>query len=174
MSNKNSNFPTNQLNNLEVGVATKIIDNMQVLRSTTKPATDEEFDERITEYLGICAERDLRIGIETMCIYLGISRTTLFNWCNGSGCSKHRQESAQMAKQLVLGFLEQLNLSGRLNPASAIFYLKNWANYRDNIDINASATPPQEQRKTIEQIVAEHGIDLNNPDSEISIPDVEF
>jgi|GEM_PF-448147 len=176
MANRSSNFPTNQLNTLESGISADTINKLTLLRMSTKPETDAEFDERVTQYLNICAENDIRVGIETLCLHMGITRTTLFNWCRGDGCSQHRAESARMAKQIVISFLEQLNLLGRLNPASAIFYLKNWASYSDSIDIDASNENERiNQPKTIEQILREHGVNANDSSSIfIEPPELDF
>lgn len=175
MSNKNSNFPGNQLNSLGAGVATDVINKLEELRKP-KVATDEEFDNRVTEYLKLCAERDIRIGIEGLCLYLGISRTTLWKWCKGVNCSEHRAESARMAKQIIAAFLEQLNLSGRLNPASAIFYLKNWCGYVDSIDIKANAGNLNEDHvQSIEQIQERYrGISEANNDITSEQPEPNF
>ena len=38
---------------------------------------------------------------------------------------------AQNAKQVVAAFIEQASLSGKINPATAIFLMKNWMGYKD-------------------------------------------
>lgn len=133
MSNKNSNYPTNQLNNLPAGTCTDTITCLRDLASRGRPNTIEELQQRIDDYFQFCVERDIRCGIESLCLSLGITRTTLYNWSYGKGCSKEWQEICQQTKQFILTFLEQLSLSGKLNPATAIFMLKNVGGYKDSV-----------------------------------------
>lgn len=136
MSNKNSNFPTNQLNQMNgqdfIG---EYIDNLMQLKNKGKPKSDEEVKERIDDYFGFCVEKNFRCGIESLCLALSISRTTLFQWANGRDCSKYRTELIISAKQVIISFLEAATMNGKINPASSIFYLKNWANYTDTIKV---------------------------------------
>ena len=94
--------------------------------------TDQEVEQRIDEYFDFCVRSSMRPGIESLCLALHITRTTLFRWCNGNSCSEYRQEMAQNAKQVVAAFIEQASLSGKINPATAIFLMKNWMGYKDN------------------------------------------
>ena len=133
MSNKNSNYPTNQLNKLPAGTCADTISCLRDLADKGKPETEEELKQRIDDYFQFCVERDVRCGIESLCLSLSITRTTLFNWCNGRGCSREWQEICQNAKQFILTFLEQVSMSGKLNPATSIFLLKNVGGYKDSV-----------------------------------------
>lgn len=148
MANKKSNFPTNQLNNLAENVCSQTVSCLRELSERGKPSTVDELKERIDEYFLFCEENDFRPGIESLCLSLGVSRTTLWNWCNGSGCNQEWSEVCQKAKQFILTFLEQVSLSGRLNPASSIFFLKNWGNYKDSISFD-EATPETATRREL-------------------------
>ena len=53
-----------------------------------------------------------------------------------------------MAKQFVLTFLETLTMQGKINPASSIFYLKNWGSYKDSISFDDVA-PLTSVRQTL-------------------------
>ena len=44
------------------------------------------------------------------------------------------------AKQFIIGFLEQLSMTGKINPANSIFYLKNWAGYSDTVTMEPIST----------------------------------
>ena len=148
MSNKVSNYPSNQLNNMPAGVCAETVSCLRDLADRGKPQTVTELRQRIDDYFQFCAEHDIRCGIESLCLALSISRTTLFNWCNENGCSKEWAEECQRAKQFVLTFIEQVSLSGRLNPATSIFVLKNWGNYKDSISFEES-TPKETQRRAL-------------------------
>ena len=94
-----------------------------------------------------------------MCMALHISRMTLLRWARGENCSPERQEIAESAKQFCIAYVEAATFSGRLNPASSCFVLKNWAGYKDQITIEESAQPlrlaptltPEEIARQIEQ-----------------------
>ena len=148
MSNKNSNFPSNQLNQLPEGVCAETVQCLRELAERGKPTTVEELRSRIDKYFEFCAEHDFRCGIESLCLSLGVSRTTLWKWCREDGCSAEWAEVCQRAKQFILTFLEQITLTGRLNPASSIFYLKNWADYKDSISFD-DALPTTDTRRVL-------------------------
>lgn len=135
MANRNSNFPSNQLNALPPEVCKTTVDNLMQLSNKGKPKTEIELQERINQYFEFCAERGFRPGIETMCLALSCTRQCFWKWCNGEGKSQEWAEICSSAKQFTVAFLEQLSLTGKINPANSIFYLKNWANYADSVTI---------------------------------------
>ena len=49
-----------------------------------------------------------------------------------------RAEIIQGAKSIIDSFLEQAMLSGKVNPATGIFYCKNWLGYHDSISLEES------------------------------------
>ncbi|MCM1189374.1 MAG: hypothetical protein NC541_08765 [bacterium] len=142
MANRNSNFPSNQLNNLPPEVCKATVDNLKELSSMGKPKTEAELKERINQYFDFCAAKGFRPGIETLCLALGgISRQSLWVWCNGgAGKSQEWADICNTAKQFILGFLEQLSMTGKINPANSIFYLKNWAGYSDAVTVEPVST----------------------------------
>lgn len=75
-----------------------------------------------------------------------ISRTTLFNWNNGTGCSEMCQELIQSTKAFI-AFIEQAMLGGKISPPSGIFLMKNWLSYKDAISIEESI--PNKETKRI-------------------------
>lgn len=133
----------------------QILTGIDRLRKLPRCRTDEEIESRINEYFTFCVETGNRPGVEGLCLSLGIVRSTLFNWCNGQGCSAKRTEMCRLAKQTIVTYIEQAGLAGKLNPVSQIFILKNWANYKDSYDITnegrqglqPSMSPDEIQRK---------------------------
>lgn len=101
-----------------------------------KPISDEEVEETIDRYFQACLHGCLRPGVESLCVSLHITRTTLFNWTRGIGCSRERQQTIQRARQYIASFIEQAALTGRLNPVTSIFILKNWAGYRNDYSLD--------------------------------------
>ena len=132
MANKDSNFPSNNLNKLPEEFCAETVTCLRDLASRGKPQSLEELSLRIDNFFSFCANNGFRPGVESLCLALGVSRQTLWNWCGGEGCSIEWKNECMRAKQFILTFLEQATLKGKLNPASSIFYFKNWADYKDN------------------------------------------
>lgn len=120
------------LEQIEPGAVQEITNSLLELNDKGICKTDQEVQQRIDEYFDFCTRSSMRPGIESLCLALHITRTTLFRWCNGIGCSEYRQEVIQNAKQVVAAFIEQASLSGKINPATAIFVMKNWMSYKDS------------------------------------------
>lgn len=148
MSNKTSNYPANQLNNLPAGTCSETISCLRDLADRGRPQNIAELKQRIDDYFQFCADKDMRIGVESLSLSLGVSRVTFWNWCNNNGCSDEWSEVCQKAKQFVLTFLEQMSLSGRLNPATSIFLMKNWAGYKDTISFDEDV-PKETQHRAL-------------------------
>ena len=137
MSNYNSNYPTNQLKELDgseyVG---RTVRGLLELSKLGIPQTDQELTDRINEYFQHCVEVNWRPGIESLCLSLSTTRQNFWKWCNGQGGrSREWQHQCLLARQVIIAFLESAGLSGKLNPATNIFLLKNWANYQDNSNL---------------------------------------
>lgn len=157
---KMPNYPTNQLESIEKPVVKEIVSDLKQLHELGRPKTDTEVADRMDRYFAFCQESSIRPGIETLCLSLHITRQTLFRWCSGDGCSEYRQELAQSAKLFVSAYIEQASLSGRLNPATSIFLMKNWMGYRDSpeeVQVEKKTLLP---RMTVDEIVRENGWDL--------------
>lgn len=131
MNNSKSNFPQMQLEGMEKPAVQQMVTDLRQLYDMGRPQNNAELEERINSYFEFCQNSAIRPGIESLCLALHISRTTLFNWSRGSGCDRERQEIAECAKSFVSAFLEQAALSGRISPPTGIFLLKNWCSYKD-------------------------------------------
>nr|WP_294660781.1 hypothetical protein [uncultured Blautia sp.] len=56
--------------------------------------------------------------------------------------------------------MEQAILRGKLNPASGIFLMKNWLNYKDSYsfeEVTETKADVNKPKETLEQIIAEFG-----------------
>lgn len=142
-----NNYPQAGLNEIDPGAVQQIVTSLKELHDLGKPETDEEVAKRIDDYFEFCQRSSIRPGIESLCMSLHISRTTLFRWNNGDNCSTHRQELIQSAKSFIGAFLEQAMLGGKISPPSGIFLMKNWLSYKDAISIEESM--PQDNYKKV-------------------------
>ena len=130
-----SNFPTNGLNNVSSEFAHDTIKSLNDLYSMGRPNSDDEGEQRIDEYFRFCEQSSIRPGIESLGLALSVSRTALWNWEHGIDCSPRRQQLIVKAKSFVTAYLEQAMLNNKIYPGSAIFCLKNWAGYKDSVEI---------------------------------------
>ena len=133
-----NSYPQGQVDDMEPSTVQELVTSLKQLHDRGKPETDEEIKQRIDEYFSFCQQSSIRPGIESLCMALHISRTTLFNWNNGTGCSEMCQELIQSAKAFIGAFIEQAMLGGKISPPSGIFLMKNWLSYKDAISIEES------------------------------------
>lgn len=155
-----NNFPQEGIDNLEPEFVSDVVQSLKELNSMGKPNTDDEVKDRIDKYFEFCQSTGNRPGVESLCLALHISRTTLFNWNAGINCSAERQEIISNAKGFIAAFIEQVVMRGKISPPSGIFLMKNWLNYKDTISFeNAVETQPNNFSRTAEQIAADYVID---------------
>lgn len=140
------NYPQGALDEMEPTTVQEIVTSLKELHDMGKPGTDAEIRKRIDEYFSFCQRSSIRPGIESLCMALHISRTTLFNWNNGTNCSKECQELIQSAKSFIGAYIEQAMLGGKISPPSGIFLMKNWLSYKDAISIEESIPDTTEKR----------------------------
>lgn len=130
-----NNYPQGKLDNIEPETKQTIISSLRELHEMGKPQNDNEVKERIDQYFMFCEKSSMRPGVESLSLSLHITRTTLFNWSKGIGCTPQCQEYIESAKGFIAAFIEQALLSGKINPASGIFIMKNWLNYKDTVSL---------------------------------------
>lgn len=168
MANSKSNYPSEQVNDLDPDFVAETVKSLRELNDLGKPETDEEVRTRIDQYFEFCQDTGNRPGIESLCLALHISRTTLFNWASGTGCSTERQEIIEKAKSFIASFLEQIVLRGRISPTSGIFLMKAWLGYKDTVSIEEvlKEQPAQVSRASVAEIMERHKVALELPEME--------
>lgn len=127
----------------------------------------EQVEKRITEYFQWCADHDTRPHLEELALALGVVRQTLWKWRKQGG---KRGELIDRAVQLLASLHEAWGLSGKLNPATFCFVMKNHFLWQDTINIEAATTTNTPQPEmTTEQIRAaiEENIPIDTDDVEI-------
>ena len=143
---RKSNYPTAQLAQIDGKAYVKeTITSLRQLHNKQKPRTEEELRERIDSFFEFCSERSLRPGIEQLALSLGVSRQAFYLWCNGDNCSEEWRRICEGARQFIVAFIEALSLHGHLNPATSCFVLKNWAGYRDAVEIEPVAVMKEKE-----------------------------
>ena len=151
-----SNLPTNGLDDVSVDYASNTIKSLNDLYDMGRPNSDDEVEQRIDEYFKFCEQSSIRPGVESLGLALSVSRTAIWNWEHGIDCSARRQELIVKAKAFITAYLEQAMLSNKVYPGSAIFMLKNWAGYKDSVEItteqNTGAQAPALSQEEIHQI----------------------
>ncbi|MBR1702148.1 MAG: hypothetical protein IJ716_09375 [Lachnospiraceae bacterium] len=130
-----NNFPTSELSEVPAVQIKEMVTCLLDLRNKGKPKDNIELQQRIDDYFAFCRERGWRPGVEGLACALSVSRQTVFYWLRGENCDAERAAIMQNAKQSIDAFLEQMALAGKLNPATSIFLMKNWMNYRDSVSI---------------------------------------
>lgn len=141
---KGDKLPTGEIKKLEKqkGANTAIMTKLTNI-FTLPPLEDHSVravQQRIAEYFDICAKNDMRPGVEGMCLALGVNRSTLLRWERGE-LRPELQETVQKAKQLIAAYLEDVSMSGRLNPATSCFLFKNWFGYKDVVTNEVEVKP---------------------------------
>lgn len=151
-----NNLPTNELNEISAQFAHETIKSLNDLYKMGRPENDDDVERRIDDYFKFCEQSSIRPGVESLGLALSVSRTAVWNWEHGIDCSVRRQQLIIKAKAFITAYLEQAMLSNKIYPGSAIFMLKNWANYKDSVDINTDSvkgpTAPQMTQEEIHQI----------------------
>lgn len=159
-----NSYPQTQLDDIEPSTVQEIVTSLKELHDKGKPQTDEEIKQRIDEYFAFCQYSSIRPGIESLCLALSITRTSLFNWNNGLGCSQKCQEYVQSAKAFIGAFIEQAMLSGKVSPPTGIFLAKNWLNYKDTISLEERTQDTMQHlpQRSAEEIAASYGRKYEN------------
>ena len=162
MTMTKNNYPQSGLDDVPPAQVREIVSSLRELHDLGKPQSDAETEERINAYFEFCERSSIRPGIESLCLSLHISRTTLFRWNNGQDCSERRKELIQTAKSFIAACLEQYFLSGKINPATGIFLAKNWMGYRDTISLEESVPQSSVRQAMNASELPKLGLGLHN------------
>lgn len=167
-----NNYPTAVINNLPDDYVRETTNSIQELASQGKitgaPEDDDAFEERITQTIDFCKRKGLRVGIETVCASLGISRQCLLDWQKNKhgNVSERRQEDIVRLKQLIYAFLEQAGMSGKVHPTTYIWLSKNWMRYTDNLPVDTDADRQDRPTQSADEIASKYAEVLEMPEEE--------
>ncbi len=157
MSNKNSNYPTNQKINCtpaEMGNKVLSLDELRKLPPVRKQDPDK-VRERLDFYFKYCEENGLKPSVEGMSLATGISRQGMWKWEQDE-----HSEAGQLitrAKSLINTILTEFAMDGKLAFPYAIWLQKNHFSYSDNKVLEIKPQNNSIQGRTPEQIAEQYG-----------------
>ena len=109
---------------------TQTLKDLTAITNNKPPIDAAELQKRCDDYFNYCQCYGMKPGIESLCLCLGVTRSTFYKWQQGSRGSDFMQISC-MAKQIICAFIESAMYSGQINGVCCIFALKNIANWED-------------------------------------------
>lgn len=156
MANKTSNYPTAQQPSVSAEEMSLLIEHMNELQKMPRVKDIDGIEKRIQYYFEYCINNSIRPGVEGMCLALGTSRQTLLNWQNEGG---KKGELIDRAKQLIAALLENWSVTGKINPVTAIFLMKNHFNYVDKAEVEVAPKQALGEHLTVHDIAARIAVD---------------
>lgn len=110
----------------------------------------EQVNRRVIEYLTTCIDNDIKPGVATLAMALGIDRNRLLKIISGasgenSGITYSVRSVVKRAYAMFDAMWETNMQSGKINPACGIFLGKNNFGYKDVVDYNLTPKQDTEQ-----------------------------
>lgn len=99
-----------------------------------------QVEERIHWYFNHCGDLELKPSVAGLAVALGVDRKTLYRWVSGE--RRNNQSHGDLIKRAVEMILYNTEIyaqDGKMNPAIAIFLLKNHGGYTDTQQITVEA-----------------------------------
>ena len=151
----------NVLKNMEPGDNTRFLALAMAVRDMPPINTADpvQVEQRISDYMALCAQYDMKPTVKGFCNALRIGRNTLFEWKRGSFRAGTHQEIILRAYDLLEELWEGYMQNGKINPVSGIFLGKNNFGYADKqeyvVTPNTGGVPDAMDVATIEAKYAE-------------------
>lgn len=119
-----------------------------------------QLSNRIDYYLSLCAKNEIFPSVSGFAFAIGIDRRLLWYWLNNPGnCAVKKPECYDMIKrtyEMINTQYEDMLNSGKINPVSGIFLMKNNFGYKDQTD--HILTAKQEIPETEDSIIDRAGL----------------
>lgn len=121
----------------------------------------KELIDGITAYFKLCASKGLRPGIIGLCGCIGLTYREYKNEREGNThhISNTNKAIIKKAHSFVEQFIEQCGANGLLNPATLIFWQKNFSNLSDSQDVTITPKADITATKTLDQLERDIPID---------------
>ena len=154
--------------NAKAGEISEIVQNVTKWFGNRAIKTDEEFLERTEKFFRVCEENDELPTIEKLCVSLGITRETLWNWGKGTMGAERALIVAQI-KETFAAIDAELVQRCKIPVVSYIFRSKNFYNMRDEQQVVVSpinALGDEAQKDEIAKLYQDAAKDL--PEIEVA------
>ena len=117
-----------------------------------------QVEERVIFYFRKCIAEDIKPGVAGLCNYLGIDRNTFYQWSAGlrRGNDGGHESVAKKARILLENMMEEYMQTGKINPVTGIFLMKNHFGYQDKQEVVVSPKDPALDGSTAEEIKARY------------------
>ncbi len=128
---------------------------LQILKMPKIDTSDAaQVEKRLEEYFTLCATNDMRPNVPSMALSLGIDRRTLWKWANGDGKGKNSEirDTIKRAYALLNILIEEYMQTGKINPVSGIFLMKNNFGYADKQEVVLTPNNPLEDQTSNEEL----------------------
>ena len=129
---------------VELSAVQKAVSNVSPLMKCQKvdPSKPQEVQKRLEDYFNHCQNASVIPSIESMSLYLGVTRKTLWRWANGNDCPFETSNIVRRAKDILSAIDAELVLTGKINPVSYIFRSKNFYEMQDAVQIQTAESEP--------------------------------
>ena len=104
--------------------------------------TDEECAERLEEFFDTLAKTGELPSVEKMCLALGVTRQSVWNWENGIKCSPARTDMIKRAKEILAAMDAELVSRNKIPQVTYIFRAKNFFGMKDQTDVLVTPNNP--------------------------------
>ena len=104
--------------------------------------SDDECADRLNEFFEECGKTGEIPTVEKMCLALGTTRTTVWEWEQGLHCSSVRTNMIKKAKQILSNIDAELVLGRKIPETTYIFRSKNFYGMKDVQDLVLTPNQP--------------------------------
>lgn len=138
----------------------KYMESVYTLWGLSKIDLDDakQVEQRIGWYFGHCAEKGIKPSVAGLALALGIDRKTLYAW--GEGYRRNAQPHVDLikrARDAIICATEFYAQDGKMNPAIAIFLLKNHGGYTDAQQLTVEAKQQEFEERKMSDVLEEFG-----------------
>lgn len=136
----------------------KYMDSVYTLWGLSKIDLDDagQVEERIGWYFGHCAEKGIKPSVAGLALALGIDRKSLYDWGNRRRNGSAQADLIKRARDAIICATEFYAQDGKINPAIAIFLLKNHGGYTDVQQLTVEAKQQEFDERTISDVLDEY------------------
>lgn len=127
----------------EPGDNSNMVSKLMTLYSLPPVKTDADVQQRIYDYFDWCVQTDSKPSVAALATSLGVDRRTLWEWEVGKAhAGTHRAALIKHAKSIMTAMMEEMMLTGKINPVVGIFLMKNNMGYKDQSDVVITPNQP--------------------------------